>query len=209
MLEQLASDFLDKSWELHTGYSTVFMAELIRTFGVSNALQVMGGMGRAQAALEKHHSLMIAQLSLGVAGLWNGCRFCGCGHLLAANLLYFRETGKLYPIDERIVLELEKMDFPSVRARIAELLSAPEHQKEAAALDRLMAIQLGAPVADDEKDRALKLGIDVWAIVNECSTVVSFDLDLDVVPALSTIAKDKPLQKRYRIARGRPRPGES
>lgn len=206
--ERLAAEALDKSWQAYTGYSTIFMGEMIRTFGVKNALEVMGAMGKATSALEKSFGPIGAQLALGIAGTWNGCRFCGTGHLLAANLVHYRETGTLLPLDERMVLEFEKLSFEQMRARLQEIFSAPEHAERAAMVDRLIALELGDAPRPDTSDEALSLGIEVWSIVNECSTAITFDMDLDVVPALSTVAKDKALLRKYRIARGRPLPLE-
>ncbi|MBZ0119833.1 MAG: hypothetical protein K8H88_22785 [Sandaracinaceae bacterium] len=202
LFERISVRVLDAAWGAYAGYSTIYLEELCRTYGLSAMTKLLGEMGKATDVLAKQHGDVAAQTIVGMAGTWNGCRFCGAGHLLAANLLYYRETSELFPIDERDVLAMEMMTFEQLRSWLAERLdSQPRTRPVGRLVDRLLDLQMGdARVANDD-DAMLKRALDLWTITNMCSTTVTFDLDVDVVPALATVGKDKKLLKRYRAAR--------
>ncbi|MBC7173559.1 MAG: hypothetical protein H5U40_14055 [Polyangiaceae bacterium] len=193
---------LDVSWGAYAGYSAPYTEDLCRGYGLRTTMKILGAMTAALKDLDKAYGATTAQVIVGVSGVWNSCRFCGAGHLFAANLMYFRDTGKLFPLSERDTLELEALEYEEMRGWFAERFRGHDDlQKVAKLIDRLLDFQLGDTELRDADDRRLKQALDMWTLANECSTSTTYDLDVDLVPAVDFINKDKALIARYREAR--------
>ncbi|MEM7153726.1 MAG: hypothetical protein AAF799_12840 [Myxococcota bacterium] len=184
------------SFERRTyGYQTPFVAELVRTHGMGG----MFGIGRAITKvvndLDKAFGTEPANLLLGILGLWNGCSWCSVGHIRAANLLRFARTGEPYAIDERKVPEWKTMDFDALEDHLVELVGRDS--------DEARLIRAAAAIQDDREtdfpERELvQRAVHAWALVNDCSITLTYDLDPAVVPALlPKDAADQDARDRY------------
>lgn len=203
LLERFTVGAVDWSWGLYTGYSTPFLEDIAASYGVGNMFKLLGMMGKSTELLAGAYDMVTAQMILGLAGTWNGCRFCGAGHLLAGNLLYFKEHGKLLPIDEHMVLEFENLTFEELAERVNGLLVDGDESfaNLSRAAKRFTEIELGAKPGDSAEDKAIVAAIGTWNWLNECSVRETYDLDVHAMPALATVQKDKKLKARYRAAR--------
>ncbi len=196
----------DWAWSLHTGYTTPFIVEIAESYGLRNAFKLLGAMTGSTNRLEAAWGKVDAQLVLGIAGTWNGCRFCGAGHIYAANLLFFREHGELMPLDEREIFELQRMGFDELVDHVTGQFASGSQAVRSLlpVVTRTFEIERGDKGREgDDRDVAILSAIETWNQLNECSVEKVYDLEIDLVPALATVFKDKKLIKRYQAARGR------
>jgi hypothetical protein len=146
----------------------------------------------------------LGNLVLAIAGLLNGCRYCGVGHLYAANLYYFQSTGKLLPIDERQTHQLQCMPFEELNDYIRDSLSDSEFAEMSRVMQRVLHLRLGNR-PETAEDHEIEHVIDVWNFVNECTIPFGYDAKIEHLgPALSDPV---PLDviRRYQQARERTR----
>lgn len=196
----------DWAWSLKTGYTTPFLVEIVESYGLGNAFKLLGAMTSSTNRLADAFNPTAAQLVLGIAGTWNGCRFCGAGHIYAANVLYFKETGELMPVDERETFELQMLPFEELVKTMTERFANANTelaQQLTPIVKRTFEIELGAQPDDSDGDKAIVSAIETWNQLNECSVETVYDFEYDIVPALNEIYKDKKLLARYQAARGR------
>jgi hypothetical protein len=180
------------------GYSVDFLPEVIRTHGLRGMVKFMGAVGKASGQFLSHYSERDAQALIAFAALWNGCAFCSRGHMLAANLYHFRDTGELFPIGETDVARLQRMTDPDALAAIREKLG-PGCAPLLALVERQYALKSGTAEGTTPDDDWLRGAIAIWDWLNEC-TIVS---NLDRVDPLAPIARDHGLRDRYDAARRR------
>lgn len=182
------------------GFKHPFSEELVRSSGFFGALNFGKAVGKAMAGLEKRYGLLVSNLIMGFAGLWNGCRYCGVGHLYAANLLHFKATGRLYPIAEEDVPWLQELSYEESMVRVRGLLADEEFAEHLRIIERVYELREGAE-AKNEEDRLLQLALASWAWLNECSAPISFDMQVKEVPAILEKGERERLLDRYRAAR--------
>ena len=195
----------DWAWSLHTGYNTPFLEAIAASYGLGKTFRLLGAMTASTKKLEASFGAVEAQLVLGIAGTWNGCRFCGAGHVYAANLLYYRRHEALLPLDEREVFDLQTLSFDELVAGINSRFEESEGpaRELAPVVRRTFEMEQGARSDESEGDRAIGAAIETWNHLNECSVETVYDFEVQVIPALATVYKDKALIRRYQAARGR------
>ncbi|MFT5355628.1 MAG: hypothetical protein ACI9KE_002847 [Polyangiales bacterium] len=176
--------------------------EFVRTYGVIGLMRFGKNIGDAIAFLSEKYGEARAQHLVGFAGMMNGCRFCGVGHNLTANILIFKETGALFPIDEQEIPDLQQMEDPVILGVFQERLAATEWTDLLSLIERMEQLRLGATRSDSDDDLYLGLALDLWAWNNECTIDTGFDIDPKDVPSFTRFDKDRALYKRYRNARG-------
>ncbi|MDI1443841.1 hypothetical protein [Polyangium sp. 6x1] len=187
--------------ELKTfGFKHPFSEELVRSSGFVGALNFGKAVGKAMGGLEKRYGLLVSNLIMGFAGLWNGCRYCGVGHLYAANLLHFKATGRLYPIAESDVPWLQELSYDESMVRVRGMLADEEFDEHLRIIERLYGLRGGAE-AQNEEDRLLQLALASWAWLNECSAPITFDMQVQDVPAILEKTERGRILERYRAAR--------
>ena len=179
------------------GYWLAFLEELIRTFGVEGLQQIGEQNEEILAALGERWDAETAQLVVGMGALWNGCSYCGAGHIYAANLLHFQRTGDLLPFDERDVPRLQQWTDSAILEELLARFSGPL-DAVGALVRRQFDLKINGAEPEDDADALLLRACAAWDIVNECSIVI----DLDEVPPLNpAMAKNRALQRRYRKRR--------
>lgn len=137
-----------------------------------------------------------ANLVASFASFWNGCDYCAYGHLYAYNLMYFQETGQLFPVDEQEVLELLSLRDTQIIETLKGRLAAPEHARAREFLERQYELKLGKAVATTKTDEMLNKSLAYYDWVNECSIMSDAP-----APPLGTVGRNKALMKRYAEAR--------
>ena len=87
-----------------------------------------------------------------VVSLRNGCAYCAHGHVYALELLYFRQHGRLFPLDAHALDEWYHLDDRTLRNRFRTVLASAGMHTEAIWVDRMVALADGsqAPVAASE-----------------------------------------------------------
>lgn len=179
------------------GYWLAFLEELIRTFGVEGLQQIGEQNEEVLAALAERWDAETAQLVVGMGALWNGCGYCGAGHIYAANLLHFQRTNDLLPLDERDVPRLQKWTDSAILEELMARFTGPL-EGVGQLVRRQFDLKVGGTEPEDEADELLLRACAAWDIVNECSIVVDMS---DVPPLNPAMAKDRALQRRYRRRR--------
>jgi hypothetical protein len=182
------------------GFTLPFMESMFRVRGYRGLFAMGDNLTRTIKALEKRYGQLIANLILAWAGLWNGCRYCSIGHVYAVNLLHFRETGRLYPIAESEVPELQELTYPELMERLRHALVGEEFAEQLQVIERMFELFSGAQVISDD-DRLLSKALTCWAWLNECTIPVTYDLETSDVPALLLKKDREPVLNRYKAAR--------
>jgi hypothetical protein len=188
-----ASEVVSK-WQ--RGYAVPFGAEMIYTMGFRGVAKAGKQLDQSAKAITKVFGDRDGQLLMGMAALWNGCTFCSVGHVYAANLYHFRDTGSLLPLDEREVTSLQRQRDREVIDELSQRFAAPL-PRTATLLARQFALKSGSTNGVTEDDDGLRLALAAWDWLNEC-TITS---DRAEVPPLCILAKDKALLERYHAAR--------
>lgn len=210
--ERLALRGIDLLGTLSGAFRVPFLEAVVAQYGLRGAFARLGKVEQIVAALEAELGDSDSHFVVGFASLYNGCEFCSLGHIYAANLLYFRATGRLHPLDEleirdhlRVDSDRELLDFSLGR------LAAPEHAPLAALLERQHRLKtgelphpaLGTAPADaptERRDDLLAMAISAYDWLNHCS--IRGD-DNEIVSLVIPLHRDRALRRRYAAARGR------
>lgn len=127
----------------------------------------------------------------------NGCPYCTHGHAIAFQLHYFRDHGRLFPIDEHQMVALGSQPTDEVFAAFANALMTADLDSELPTLRRTHALIEDRNDADGETDAALLHLIDMFAALNACGIASNAEIDQVHDP----INRDLALIERYEAAR--------
>jgi hypothetical protein len=178
------------------GYHTPFITSLLQTYGIQG-MSVLGPiLESTMADLNVEAGECGGHLLAGLAAMGNGCLFCAYGHIYAANLLFFEETGSLGPLDEKELAQLVTMTDPTLSALLLERLDSSPWEALRPRVQRLFALRMGAPATP--ADQTLRLAIAAWSLITECSLQTSIHL---APPLHSRMARARRLQRAYRSFR--------
>lgn len=198
--ERLIFKFMVAGQKAQFGFSHPFLENLVRTSGVKGSLAFMRIIPATIGAMEKMFGPLLGNLIMAFTALWNGCPYCGVGHLYAANVLYFQATGLLYPIAEHEIYDLQRMTYEDLLAYVRKQLTSDEHIEHMRVIDRLFQIYNGETPTNDE-DKVLSAAIGSWGWLNECSIPVTYDLKLEEIPVMLPAKNREAMVARYRAAR--------
>jgi hypothetical protein len=184
-------------------YSRVFMGvsslefstELVKSFGMKGFM-AWGQMAQTVLKdLAAHFGDADAQMLIGAAAFWNGCTYCGTGHTYAANLLRFKQTGKLFPLDEGEVRLLQR----HTDREILEFWDSEfgEWRRELTMLKRLWELKFTKPTDTRADDAYIQMAIAAWDWATECTVL----MDVTPVPPPHRIGADKANTSAYEAAR--------
>lgn len=197
---------------LTTGYDVPFLADVVAQYGLRGAMARLGTLEKIVAVLEAAWGTRDAHHLIGFAALYNGCHFCALGHIYAANLVHFRDTGAVFPLDERALRERMRVDddrqlLDFVRARLTD----PTHAGLVALLERQFQLKVGeaphpalgtAPAGSptERVDDLLAMTITAYDWLNHCS-LASGTGESEVVSLIAPLHRDRALRRRYDAAR--------
>ncbi len=185
------------------GYFPAFTRELVHTYGLQGVKQWGEAVEGAVGALTERFGDETAQLLIALAAVWNACSYCTIGHLYALNVLYFRRTGRLFPIDEREVPRWYTVSDEALIERIVERLQTDEFEHLIPLVRRQFEIRTAGPeIAESDDDRAIVRANAAWDLVNECTIMIDTD---DIPPLHPGAARARGVQKAYGVKRGRGR----
>ncbi|MEM9190201.1 MAG: hypothetical protein AAGF12_13535 [Myxococcota bacterium] len=176
-------------------------AEFTRTYGVAALLKFGKTIGDALAYLSERYGEADAQHLVGFAGLMNGCRFCGIGHNLTANVTIFQESGTLFPVDELEIPDLQLRPDEEIMEVFRNRLSNTRWSKLLTLIERMEELRLGSPRTESDDDTYLGLALDLWGWNNECTIETGFNINPKDVPSFAKFNGDRALYERYRAAR--------
>lgn len=177
-----------------------FQDEFIGTYGTKNLLAFSKKHAVVSKELYRRYGIRDANVLIGFAATWNGCRFCSRSHVWVANLYHLREHNELFPIDDAEIPQLQKLTDPEILQTLQEKLSAPQYHRLWNLLERQYQLKYGNAIGQTPDDVYLQLVNSMWDFLNECSILVEED---EVFP-LDPIRKNRTLTARYSQLRGRP-----
>lgn len=203
--QKVVARLFDFYFRASQGYEAIATEEMMYVFGLKGFMAWGAAVGGTVELLIERYGEAYTQLILGFGGLWNGCRYCAYGHTLVCNLIKFRDEDVLFPLDPIVMRELLDLRDDEVAARISELLADEEWELPRQLLLREFELRMDTAEGETEDDDYLRLALDAWEWMNECTIIVGVDIEPDQVPPLSPIAKDHELLKRYHTARAKER----
>jgi hypothetical protein len=180
-----------------------WLSEVIRLYGLRGYRQFFTYIEAARDELCRHCGPLSTEALISLTAMWNGCRYCSRGHLLGANLLHLRDTGRLFPLPEDRIFIWQGMNDDDARADIdARLAGEPDLASLRAHVARLFALKSGVQAPESEAGEPMRAALvrldSAWSLLNECSIV---DNGVQVPPLHPDVWSDKELLRRYRDAR--------
>lgn len=194
--ERLFLTLVQAAYRRTEGYTLDLAVELVRQRGIRGFLRFGSATQAAWTGLVRTFGERDAHLLAGFASLWNGCGDCARGHLLAHNLLFFRETGELFPLDELEVPALLRERDLAIIGHLRERLGTAEHVRALRLIERQLLLKLSRAEPDGEEDRILCRSIAVHDGVSACSTTAGGE-----PPPPGRVALERELRERYAAAR--------
>jgi hypothetical protein len=192
---------LRKMMLLTEGYDPVFMDDFAQMLGTAGVLRWAKQMGKLLKRLDARYGAETSQYLIGVAAMWNGCGYCGVGHIFAGNLYRFEATSTLFAIDEREVKQLQHLEDEALLHELERRLTDNGDAELWRLLQRQYQLKLDQAEGETEDDEYLRAVIASWDLVNECSILVGFDSNAADVPPLASIGRQHDLIAKYRAAR--------
>jgi len=141
-----------------------------------------------------------AQLAVGMAGFFNGCRFCAIGHIKSANLILFRDEALLSPVDEADLVEIMVKSDMKVLEEMLLLLEGDRYAVARGMLESLFRMRFGYAEPVTDEDHLLIATIAFWDWTNECTINMGVDREEYNMPSLYLLPGKK-LQRSYDAAR--------
>ena len=120
-----------------------FNEEMVRTLGAKGFFAWAGAATSSMDPLVAKYGGFSAQLLTAVVAMLNGCTYCGKGHLYAANLHYFKATGKLLGLDEAFVYWLQRQRDHEVMGFVRQALTEGGELEAVRLVNRLFEIKSG------------------------------------------------------------------
>jgi len=127
-----------------------------------------------------------------------GCAYCTYGHAYALQLHYFKQTNKLFPLDESAMIELHALPEADVFKRLSEALTDANLEEEIEVLNKISEVREQVPTGKQSLDDEYLLHlVSMFSVLNYCGIkrqVVSDE-------AHDPINRDTQLRERYAVAR--------
>lgn len=199
-LERGVTALLEGAGNQMWGFTPRLMAPAVRQLGPLGALRwFTANMPRYLLTLRAYGALRTHFVGA-VISLLNGCPYCTYGEAYAFQLVYLRETGRLFPLDEHGMGELCGQPPAFVRKRLADALELAGLHGELTVLDRVIELTVGPDQRPTERDE-----IRLAHLVRMLSTMNSISMrdGIPKVPgeAMDTVNKDNALKLLYAALR--------
>ena len=101
LVERTVMNTLRTMFEATEGYYGAFDEEMIRHRGLGEYLKSLVYLSKHWIRLNKFFGAENTHILAFYSSMWNGCIYCGYGHLYAHNVNLFARTGQLFPLDEQ------------------------------------------------------------------------------------------------------------
>ena len=199
LLQRLGTGLARSVTRILHGYDIAFLDDMVSTLGIAGMREWGQRLDAVRTRAEQELGPAKGQHAIAFVALLNGCPFCSVSHLYAGNLALFSDSGILFPIDERDVPRIQRLQDPDLLRQLAADLEG--HPETLAMFRRLYALKFNTAVgAEEPTDDLLRAVILLWDVVVEC-TILQDDVDPERIDPISALAKDSELRRRYREAR--------
>lgn len=132
--------------------------------------------------------------------LVNGCRYCAFGHAYALQLVFLRDHGRLFPLDEHEIVQLCGRDGSEIRVHLARALTQACLDGEQAWVERTLALMSRTLRPQGRTDARLAHLVRMFRVLNGCG--IAGDVPPD--QAHDPVNKDRALKAHYRRLRASP-----
>lgn len=196
-LEKVAGWILGRIGRQLWGFAPILMPRIVERLGPVHAVRWMARNMPEYERILKLMGPIRCHLACVAASLLNGCAYCAYGHARPIQLYYFRNTGKLFPLDEHELIALSHVADEELTTRLEQALETAGLREEIAMFRRLRALKFGGAIPESDDDRRLLHLIRMFDVLNSCGIdrLVPWD------DAHDPVARDKALQERYAQAR--------
>lgn len=174
--------------------------EMVRLHGVRGAVRLMKMGAEITDRLTRAFGEATAQLLIGIAAMWNGCRYCVIGHY-SANLFLYRDQKVLGPLDEDELIDLMRLTDDESLEVLRQRFAGPEHARVWHLLERMFQLRFRDLDPSEPDDTLLKATVAYWEWLNECTIVLGIDAVPGKVPAIGFMRPNDDFLADYARAR--------
>lgn len=198
MSQRIAVRILESIGSLLWGFKPNMMRYFVLEYGAFKSVAwFVKHMPKYEKILKKWGPVR-THLVATVLSTLKGCAYCTYGHAYALQLHYFKQTNKLFPLDESAMIELHALPESDVFKRMTEALTEANLHEEIEALDKIRAVREQVPTGkQSQEDEYMRHLVSMFSVLNFCGIkrqVVSDE-------AHDPINKNKQLRERYAVAR--------
>lgn len=136
-------------------------------------------------------------LAFTLASLLNGCAYCVYAHGRAFQLHFFKETGRVFPLEENELVDMRALTDLEIGQRLEVALKQANMPQELGLLERLMELKFRGAQAKNKEDEHLLHAIQMYDVLNYCA--ISGEVEIDDVH--DAIYRDEETKARYAEAR--------
>ncbi len=179
------------------GFPPSLMAPIVQQLGPGPALRwFVSNMPRYERTLRAFGGLRTHLMCTAIS-LVNGCGYCTFGHAYAFELIYFRERGRLFPLDEDALDALRGQSAFVIRDRLIEALEQAELHSEIHWLERALALAVDGQWPTDRDEMRVAHLVRMFSVLNS----VGIDRQISPDEAHDPANKDRILKWRYATRR--------
>jgi alkylhydroperoxidase family enzyme len=197
-LDRLAVRLLEGLGRQLWGFPPRLMRPIVAEMGAVPALAWFArNMPRYERTLRVLGPLR-THLACTVVSLVNGCRYCSYGHAYAAELVFLRDRGTLFPVDAQTMSTWTGLPPTELRQRVVEVLERADLHGEVLWVDRALALAAGAQQPVDAHEARIAHLVAMFAVLNAIGRAGDVEPD----EAHDPVNKDEWLTARHRELRG-------
>ncbi|MEL6938677.1 MAG: hypothetical protein AAFO84_05735 [Cyanobacteria bacterium J06598_1] len=185
----LIEAFFEQLW----GFKPNFIRPFIHQKGAVRSLFWCGkNMLKYEGTLEKWSPLRTHLSAMTVSAL-NACPYTVFGHALAVELLYLKQTGRLFPLTEGDLVQLCGRSEEEIMSALEQALIEADLSSEILGLYRLVELRRSPEMAATEQDRDWVHLNRMFATLNTSAVKSRVSQD----QAHDSINKDRGMRDRY------------
>jgi hypothetical protein len=196
-MQKVSGAVLKTYAQLSWGFQPLLLDEIIDRLGGMGAAKWMMQYLPGYTQIIRRQGPVRSHILFTFASLLNGCGYCTFAHGRALGLYFFREYGKLFPVDEDELVQLASLPDVEMKARANAVLEQAGLAAELVVLQRLWAIKFEGDSPKDQLDADVAHAVGMFDVLNACALVANTEKD----DAHDPIRKDKGLVERYEAAR--------
>jgi hypothetical protein len=193
-LERRATAVLEGIGKRLWGFPPRLMGPIVVQLGPIRALWwFVSNMPRYERTLKMFGGIRTHLLCLAIS-LINGCSYCTFGHAYALELVYLRDHGRLFPLDEHAIGALRGLPPAALRYRLVNAVLEAGLHADVPWLDRAIVLALGEDRRPTDRDdvRVAHL-VRMFAVLNEVGVTSRIAPD----EAHDPLNKDSAFKQRY------------
>jgi alkylhydroperoxidase family enzyme len=165
-LDRLAVRLLEGLGRQLWGFPPRLMAPIVAELGAVEAVSWFArNMPRYERTLRVLGPLR-THLACTAISLYNGCRYCSYGHAYAAELVYLRERGTVFPVDAHTMAGWTGLEPGELRQRMVEALEQADLHGEVLWVDRTLALASGAQRPVDAQEARVAHLVAMFEVLN-------------------------------------------